>query len=118
MPHFHPLPSRARAYVGRRFGSWALLVLTACGTPDQAPPKALFRVHASDDAHVASFAATVAWARGQVESVTCPFAGEEDAPPSLRCAADGFEVSNRSQVSELTVRARGYAFASIPAPDE
>lgn len=96
---------------------WVLLAVTACGDPGQAPPRALFQVRASDAAQGVSFVATVAWARGHVESVNCPSADSE-APPSLRCAADGFEVSNRAQVSDLTVRAKGYAFASLPAPDD
>jgi pyruvate, water dikinase len=91
--------------------SWALLVLSACSSHGEAGLHV--RLRATENAVVSSFLATVAWADGHIESLSCPPDGTA-APDTLRCEGDGFDISGAGRVSEITLRARGNAFSSTP----
>jgi hypothetical protein len=85
------------------------LALTSCGTEGEAGRQV--RVKTSDGAEVSAFLATVAWTDGRVERLVCP-PESASVPEGLRCVTGGFAITGARGVSELTLRARGYAFSS------
>jgi pyruvate, water dikinase len=89
----------------------ALLALANCGTP--AEDRLQVRIATRDGAPISSFLATVAWADGRVESLSCP-PEATPAPQGLRCEPGGFDSASSAALSEVTLRSRGSAFVSTP----
>jgi pyruvate, water dikinase len=88
-----------------------LLLVGGCGgsSPPPGDPWIHVRLQIPDASAPPAFQATLAWAKGSVQTLVCPSSA---AATTQRCAENGFDVLAAAGAFDVTLRSTGNAFSS------